>query len=228
MNLAEPPAPSWSQSGEDRIVHFLFERMGSVQHLTYADLGAAFPAGHNNTYLFYTLEGSGLLVEADPAYLPMYQQFRPRDRVEQVAVVPRRLADREFVEFYTMDDPGWSTVSTEHAAVASALNKGGIKATLRVPCITINDLLGRHFPDGNLDLLSMDLEGVDAELLEELDLRRFRPQVIIVENQHGWDPQWIRQARGAANLMTSGYVMFACTFVNYIFVRQEALQRFKV
>jgi hypothetical protein len=222
------PSPSYAQAGEDRIIYFLFEMLGSVRDLRYADLGAAFPTGHNNTYLFYTLGGSGVLVEADPAYGPAYQEVRPRDRVEQAAIVPTRLRKQApTVEFHAMQNPGWSTVLMEHVQVATSLGKGPVRQTLAVPCMTINDLLGKHFPDGQLDILSMDLEGVDSEVLGELDLVRFRPKVIVVER-----PDTVTTDRLGIHLgeplCPNGYQLFGSTFVNLIFVDSNCLTSIRV
>jgi Methyltransferase FkbM domain len=235
MILPDPASPSWSQTGEDRIVFYLFDGIGSASNLTYADLGAAFPSGHNNTYLFYTLGGSGLLVEADPSYLQSYQEVRPKDRVEQVAVVPARMRARGYIDFHRMKNPGWSTVSLEDVGVATKLQKGPVLEVLSVPCLTINELLGRHFPDGNIDILSIDLEGVDTELLGELDLSAFRPRVIIVENPLARTAaitgEFTRmEPRGPLydKLSAIGYALFACTFVNYIFVHFDTLKRLRI
>jgi FkbM family methyltransferase len=211
--------PSYSQAGEDRILHFLFELLGSTSGLLYADLGAAFPVGGNNTYLFYTLGGSGVLVEADPAYLPEYQQMRPRDRVERVAIVPKRLRSLAAVPFHIARDPGWSSISDEHTRVALALGKGPITNTLTVPCLTINELLSKHFPDGRIDIISMDLEGVDGEVLAELDIDHFRPRAIVVERGSGLPSQ--------QELLAAGYELFASTFVNSIFADSICLQKMR-
>jgi hypothetical protein len=228
MTLAEPASPSWSQAGEDRIVFYIFDRAGSANNLTYADLGAASPAGHNNTYLFHTLGGSGVLVEADASYLPAYRQFRPGDRVEQVAVVPARLRAQGYVEFHRMKDPGWSTISAEHAQVGVTLQKGPVLEVARVPCVTINEVLERNFPEGNIDILSIDLEGADTELLGELDLNYFRPKVIIVENPHGYATDMMASGPQYNKLTSGGYALFACTFVNYIFVHSNTLNRLMI
>ena len=220
--------PSYAQAGEDRIIYFLFEMLGSVRDLRYADLGAALPTGHNNTYLFYTLGGSGVLVEADPAYRPAYREARPRDRVEQVAIVPTRLGKQgSTVRFHAMQNPGWSTVSVEHVQVASILGKGPVRQTVTVPCMTINDLLDKHFPDGQLDILSMDLEGVDAEVLGEIHLERFHPKVIVVEKPITVKMDHLGIDLGVATC-PNGYQLFASTFVNLIFVDSKCLNSIRV
>jgi hypothetical protein len=222
-------SPSYAQAGEDRIIYFLFEMLGSVGGLRYADLGAAFPTGHNNTYLFYTLGGSGVLVEADPAYGPAYRQVRPRDRVEQAAIVPERLSKQgSTVRFHAMQNPGWSTVSDEHVQVAASLGKGPVRQTLAVPSMTINELLQKHFPDGRLDILSMDLEGVDWEVLGELDLTRVRPKLIVIERGDAATMDRLGIHLAEPPLCPEGYQLSGATFVNLIFVDSKCLNSIHV
>lgn len=203
------PYPSYSQCGEDRIVYYLFERLGNVHGLTYADIGASVPAGHNNTYLFYTLGGTGLLVEADPMYLPAYQIVRPNDIVEPVAIIPMCLRTQPEITFYRMQDRGWSTVSVEHKEMGRQLGKSSTCEEITVPCFTINEILERHFTSRNLDLISLDIEGVDAEVIKDLDFNRFKPKVIIVEN--------------CKAQFNPNYSLFASTYINSIYVRQDCL-----
>lgn len=202
---------TFSQSGEDRIIHFLFQVFRSQTVLRYLDIGAAFPDADNNSFLAYTLGGRGLLVEADPDYMPRYAAVRPNDQALNVAVVPQRLVGTGTVEFYAMHDRGWSTVSAEHLLVAEKLNKGGIRAKFTVPCLTINDLLAQHFAGQEIDLLSIDIEGVDAEVLAELDVERFRPRAIIAENAGG-----VRVHEDS--MRAKGYQTYAYTHVNTIYV----------
>nr|WP_184487288.1 FkbM family methyltransferase [Neoroseomonas alkaliterrae] len=217
-------AESFSQCGEDRLVAFILRIAGHEGPVRYADIGAAHPVYDNNTYLFRKAGGSGLLVEADPDYLPEYRHHRPGDAVEQVAVVPERLAHQDSITFYAMEDRGWSSISPEHSALAEALGKGGVRREFSVRCATINTLLGRHFADGRIDLLSLDVEGLDAELLGELDFGRFAPKVIIVEN----DAEDCATGRAAASTVEmmrgKGYVFFGYTFVNTIYASRALLE----
>lgn len=211
--------PSYSQAGEDRIVYYIFERSGRKTGLSYMDIGASAPAGHNNTYLFYTLEGRGVLVEADPVYRPAYQIVRPDDKIENVAVVPSRLKADGTVTFHVMADQGWSTVSPEHAKLGERMGKGqSEQLKLTVPCVTIDEVLTRHFPKGELDILSVDIEGIDLEVLNELDTILFRPKVIIVENK--LNPLNLEERK----FQIPGYVIFASTYINSIYIREEFLK----
>jgi FkbM family methyltransferase len=219
---AAHPYPSYAQAGEDRVLHYVFDSLDGASRLRYADVGASAPAGHNNTYLFYALGGSGVLVEADPMYREAYQEIRPRDVLESVAVVPRRMREQETVTFFRMRDRGWSTVSPAHAKLGQDLGKGDADAaSMTVPCRTLDEILGTHFPDGVLDILSLDVEGVDVEILQELDLRRFTPKAVVIEN--AINPF----EREAGELTLPGYVLFASTFVNSIYLERQAFERLR-
>lgn len=213
--------PSYSQAGEDRVVNYYLECIGRRDEISYIDIGASSPAGHNNTYLFYSRGGSGVLVEADPMYLPAYQAIRPRDLVENVAIVPEEMRAMESVTFYKMENRGWSTVSSAHVSKGDALGKSGLVTPIEVPCLTINELLEKYCAGREVDLLSIDIEGVDAEIIKELNFDRFCPKVVIVENA-GWLAQ---QAPGSSPIR--GYTLFASTFVNSIFVSDDSMNRFR-
>ena len=201
--------PTYSQSGEDRIVKALFTYFSERQLRRYVDLGSAFPAGHNNTYLAYTEGATGLLVEADPKYRDETAALRPRDHFLSAAIVPARLAGEGFVEFFRMGNPGHSTVLPGYAEAAAA-TKGGIQERVRVPTVTINDILSTYMQDDEIDLLSIDVEGLDAEILSELDYARFAPSVIVAENEGGAPVH-------RPGLEHHGYGLYAYNYINTIY-----------
>ena len=51
-----------------------------------------------------------------------------------------------------------------------------------VETISLNDLLDDHNAPFDFDLLSIDTEGSEFEILSNLDLRKYRPKVILVES----------------------------------------------
>src|SRR5437016_3628774 len=52
--------PSYAHSGEDVIVKLF---LNANDKTTYFDIGACWPIYGNNTYLFYTMGGRGVLIE---------------------------------------------------------------------------------------------------------------------------------------------------------------------
>src|ERR1043165_8555860 len=68
--------PSFSQVGEDRIVHFLFQSLG-IDKPSYIDIGANNPVLDSNTYYFYLLGSTGVIIEPDPE---LYKKLRRKRR----------------------------------------------------------------------------------------------------------------------------------------------------
>lgn len=207
---------SYSQSGEDRIVVFLLNAMRLNRPVRYLDIGSAHPVGDNNTFLFCELGGNGVLVEADPQYQPLYREFRPRDVLISAACVPERMGGAGTIDFFVADDPGWSTVSAAHSLIGESLGKGGIQRKLTVPTISVNQLLSRYFADSPPDILSIDIEGVDGEVLRELDFSVHRPSIVVAENSGG-------ERVHDFILLSKGYKLVGYTFVNSVYLNADLL-----
>lgn len=221
-----PPAghagrPSYAQSGEDLILEFVLDRLEVPwEQVAYVDIGAAVPDGHNNTYLLYRRGGRGLLVEADPKYVGQYAAVRPEDRVLSAAVVPQRMRAKGSIEFHLAHDAGWSSVNRDHLALAEQLGKGGVRETIVAPTRTINEVLA-DCAGRPLHVLSIDAEGIDAELVAELDFGRVRPWLLVIEMSHG-DGGALRSL-----LDERGYEHYASTYINSVFLDRGVLEKLK-
>jgi hypothetical protein len=91
------------------------------------------------------------------------------------------------IDFYVMTAPMLSTIvrrEAVHAEESQAWGQQQIKEVRSVPAVTINEVLERHFPQG-VDLIDIDVEGLDFEVLQEIDFERFRPRLISVEIHGG-------------------------------------------
>jgi FkbM family methyltransferase len=212
---------SYAQSGEDMILDFVLERLGvKGEEIRYVDIGAATPDWHNNTYLLYRKGGSGVLVEADPQYLERYSALRSRDEVVSAAAVPARLREKGSIEFHLGQDAGWSSVHRDHLDLAERLGKGGVRKTIVAQTRTINEILDA-FAGRTLHVLSIDAEGIDAELVSEVDFSRVRPWLLVIEEAHG-DGGALR-----ALLSGCGYEPYASTYINAIYIERAALDTLK-
>lgn len=212
-------ALSYSQCGEDRIVTFLLEGLGHNGLIRYMDLGCANPIEHNNTFLFYSNGSSGVIVEADPVYGGAYAILRPRDTYVPGALVPARLSQGDTAKFYLSNDAGWNSLLPEHVQLGETLGKGPAREVLDVTALTLMSVVDKYVLAGEpIHLLSMDIEGVDLEILSECDFDTFRPWIIVVENQGGFPVH-------KDLLISKGYVHFATTNVNSIYIERALAQR---
>jgi hypothetical protein len=76
-----------------------------------------------------------------------------------------------------------------------------------VSCRPLREMIAEHLPGRQIDLLSVDCEGLDEDVLSSLDLTVHRPTVILVEDYARF--YTFRDCEGASRLhrlmWTSGY-----------------------
>lgn len=214
---------SWSQCGEDLAIAQIFS-MAGIERPSYLDIGAHHAAFLSNTYYFYRKGSRGVLVEPDPDLARELKAMRKRDTVLQVGIGGGK--QREAV-FYQMSTPTLNTFSREDAegyeAGRAFLGDQRIRARIKVPLRSVNEILAEHLPQG-VDLLSVDVEGLDLAVIKSLDLRKHRPGVICVESLRFDDKGRLQKVKAFGPLLRKGgYEHLADTYINSIFVRRGLL-----
>jgi FkbM family methyltransferase len=213
---ALPPgsAPSFSQSGEDRIVHYLF-RLRSVARPRYLDVGAHHPWFLSNTALFYVEGARGINVDANRELIAAFERERPQDHNLACAVG----GAAGTVDLHVFADAALSTASP---AEAERLQRAG-QQRLRVeavPVRTLLDIVEREGGGAVPDLLNVDVEGLEQEILAPLAGQPCLPSVLVVETA-GYAPDGAGPKRQdlVDFIAGLGYRLYADTQLNSIFVR---------
>lgn len=211
---------TYAQCGEDVIVEgLLAARLGlagrGLDSLFYIEIGANHPVQTSNTYLFYRKHGAaGVLVEANAALIADLRRVRPRDTVLRTAVSART---DPTLSFGVCEVSELSSLALDHIR---SFGTGASVARTSVPNLHVNDLLARY-ADQMIDFLSIDVEGVDLEILEVIDFSRFRPIVIQCEPSEHFAPG--TASRMIHLLRERGYALAARTSINLIFVDTAGL-----
>jgi FkbM family methyltransferase len=212
---------TYSQCGEDVIIEFLFGMMG-IKQPNYLDIGANEPIKFNNTYYFFKNKGSkGVLIEPNPMLAPALKSKRTGDTLLSCGIGFNN--KEEEADFYVMDWHVFNTFSKEAAYETQEIYKGrnNVKEVIRVKLIPINNVLKNYFAKG-LDLLSIDVEGLDLEILSTIDFSIVTPKVICAETKVGLN----NNASAIADfLATKGYRLYSQTPINGIFVHQNYLKK---
>lgn len=205
---------TFSQCGEDQILSFLFGSL-NIQRPTYLDVGTCHPCSMNNTYAFYLRGGSGVCVEPNPDLAPLIREKRPRDAVLNVGVSPDGFGE---CTYFMFADPALNTFDSTEAEARTRSGKNPLIRELPVPVVSLASIIDRHFKT-DLDLLSLDAEGLDFRLLQSLDYSKVRPLAICVETV-GYSETLAKPKSPDVTsfLMNEGYAVFADTFVNTIYV----------
>jgi FkbM family methyltransferase len=169
---------SFAQEGEDLLAaDWLLQRRQGAGF--YVDIGAHHPQRFSNTYLFYLAGWRGLNVDATPGSMSRFMQRRPRDINVECAVSDRR----EDIECFLFDEPALNTLSTERVRFLAAETPFKPTGSVMLTALRLDELLGQHLPEGQaIDLMSVDVEGMDERVLRSNDWQRFRPSLLIVED----------------------------------------------
>lgn len=202
--------PSYSQEGEDRILARFFEQQNVG---TYIDVGAHHPRRFSNTHLLYLRGWSGLNIDPLPGTKALFDRERPRDINVEAGIATQEGS----AEFFRFAEPALSTFDPK---IAEWRRRQGHKlvATIAVPVQPLRNFLpllkGRA-----VDLLTVDVEGRDADVLASADLSTLRPRIVCVEI----DTEASIQPGEAERLLTSlGYRLIAMTGLSRLFELRPA------
>lgn len=91
-------------------------------------------------------------------------------------------------------------------------------ASTEVPCLSFEALMQKHAVEG-IDLLSIDAEGSDYEIFCAIDLRRYRPSIMVIETGNMTAEQ---RTDFDGRLSRSGYVVLSrLDFLTEAFVTRD-------
>lgn len=219
----------YSQFGEDLILSHLFFQL-DIKQPTYLDIGANEPRYISNTYYFYKRGSKGVLIEPNPYLYKKLKRIRPMDKVLNTGI---GLSETAEADFYVFPDyaNGLSTFSEKEARHWETTGMKGrgkipVEKVIKMSLIKVNSILEKYFDNKAPNFISLDVEGLDMEILESLDFSKYRPEAICVEtlaydeNQNGY------KLNNIADFMsTKGYTVYADTRVNTIFCRNDIFKK---
>lgn len=213
---------TFSQTGEDTIIDYLFRQSGTLKP-AYLELGVHHPWNGNNTFKFYLRGAKGVLVEADETLIPFIKKMRPEDKVLNTGV---NFTGESEAEFYIFNEKSINTFNREEALIREE-NGNKIQSITKVPLKSINELIAENF-QGYPDILSIDIEGLDYEVLLQLDEQRFPIPVICAEIcTYSLNHIKGKDQRIIDLLSSKGYFLYADTYINGIFVHEQWFKNIK-
>ena len=187
VELRDLGVSSYAQNGEDlQIAYYV-----GHERITYIDVGCLWPKEHSNSYFFYRRGGSGLCIDANPTIAEEYRRERPRDLFLSSGIG----ASDSTMTYYTHSNPVFNTFSSTHADELAARvarmddspQRAGRERTgaIAVPVTTLDravrstgflERCGEH-----VDFLSIDVEGLELEVLQGFSFHAPRPRLVVVE-----------------------------------------------
>jgi len=217
---------SYSQRGEDLIVQDILNMLG-ISKPTYLDVGANDPIIYSNTYLFYANGSYGVCVEPNPKLAQKIATKRPKDICLNVGVT---VGESSTDSFFLFDNNSLSTFSLEQANFLQQNTQFKLVDEVIVNVVNINFIIQKYFFNSKLNFLSLDCEGLDFQIIENLNLELACPEVICVETVScSGEKIAVNKRLNLIKLMQEReYVAFADTFINTIFIHKASAAKLNV
>ncbi len=174
---------SYAQHGEDlQIAYFV----GSRANVTYIDVGCLWPQKLSNSFYFYERDGLGLCIDPNPELAAEFARDRPRDTFLNVGIS----SEPGWLRYNMYENPVFNTFSDERAAfvLKKSQSRGGRRLVdvIDVEVQTLDDAVAEtNFADrceGVLDFLSIDVEGLEVDVVNGFSFDELRPRLIVCEH----------------------------------------------
>jgi FkbM family methyltransferase len=168
---------SYSQEGEDLILKRIFSKK---KNGIFIDIGAHHPTRFSNTYIFYLSGWKGINIDPNPGIMDIFNKVRPNDINLELGISK----SQDFLTYYQFNEPALNTFSKEEAVLKENQNKGLYKIInqINIKTFPINVILDNYLKKGTIiDFMTIDVEGLDLEVLKSNNWEKYRPTYILVE-----------------------------------------------
>lgn len=167
---------SWSQEGEDMVLRRVFEGKKSG---FYVDVGAHHPKRFSNTFLFYKRGWRGINIDPMPGSMRLFQKWRPRDTNLELGIAETEGS----LNYYVFNEPALNgfveSLSIERDKSASTYR---IEKTINIGVLPLAAVFSSHLPENQkIDFLTIDVEGLDFQVIKSNDWSKYRPSFVLVE-----------------------------------------------
>lgn len=178
------PVEFRSQFGEDCAV---WELLGGQLDGFYIEVGAFDGRGYAVSYALDAMGWNGLLIEAIPDQYEKCRKNRPNARVVHAAL--GRSGSTGTTRFTVTEDEYGGMLSFHDPKSSHARDMASrryVTHEVEVPFTSMNELLQGH--TGPIDVASIDVEGTELAVLDGFDLDRYRPRILLLEDNEKNEP----------------------------------------
>ncbi len=166
---------TYSQAGEDIILCDLFQNKNNG---TYLDIGCHHPFRNSNTYLLYKKGWRGICVDPAPKVGNLFSIWRPKDIFINIAIADKKGCS----QLYVFNDQALNSLSKEQVKNYDKFKDFKLIKEITVPTTTLEEVFKAHKLElFDLDILSVDVEGLDYKVLKSNDWILLRPKVVVFE-----------------------------------------------
>ena len=166
---------SYSQEGEDLILNYLF---AGKDKGFYVDVGAHHPIRFSNTYHFYKKGWSGVNLDAMPGSMKLFSKIRPRDVNLEIPICDTEAS----IKYYIFNEPAFNSFHKDLSESRDGNDNVKIISSKDLTTRTLESVLDEYLPKHQqIDFLSVDVEGLDLEVLRSNNWEKYSPEILLVE-----------------------------------------------
>lgn len=208
---------TWSQEGEDLILDRIF---GGKTVGFYIDIGAHHPRRFSNTFMFYRKGWQGINIDAMPGSMRLFKSDRCRDLNIEVGVG----VQEHRLNYYVFNEPALNSFSEQISMFRhNDETEYKILKVIPVDILPLSVILDRNLPIGQvIDFMTIDVEGLDYDVLKSNNWVKYRPQIVLVEIL-GSGINEIQDSQIGRLLNEVGYVPYAKT-MNTVFFKEATIK----
>lgn len=170
---------SYSQEGEDMVLASYFENNKAYKGF-FVDVGAHHPYRYSNTMFFYKKGWNGINIEPTPGAIKPFNIFRGRDINLNIGISKVK----DVLTFYCFNEPALNGFSKEISEERNCTSKKYfITQEVQIQTLPLADVLDQHVPTGKkIDFFTIDVEGLDLQVLQSNNWDKYKPTFILVED----------------------------------------------
>lgn len=194
----------YSQFSEDKTLHKIFQKNDGIC----VEVGANDGVNDSNTYFFERIGWTCVLVEPNPQLCEQIRKVRGA-RLFECALSSEGGNATLYIAEGADRAHGVSTISSDATVHERIKNYGFTTKPIRVRTRTLDDVLTEMALTNAIDFVSIDVEGHELNVLEGFSIERWKPTIVIVENNSNQEDIKVQKYFGE-----NGYVIFKRTGVN--------------
>ncbi len=212
---------SYSQEGEDMVLHRIFEGRESG---FYIDIGAHHPKRFSNTYFFYKRGWFGINIEPNSEAIKLFKKYRASD-INIEAGVSDQAGE---LTYFIFNEPALNSFDKDLSETRASSTNYYIIDRKKTKVNRLDAILAEYLPKKvSIDFMCIDAEGYDLNILKSNDWELYRPKCLLVESLESYLSNIVNHPVHQY-LIGRDYDIFAKTFNTLFYVdvrRQEVIKR---
>lgn len=212
---------TFSQEGEELVLSRLTSNKTDG---FYVDIGCHHPMRFSNTYSFYKKGWRGINIDANVDTIAAFNRMRKKD-INILCGVGAETGEK--LRYYRFNDGAINTFDEKRAKELIENSDYKCIDVQEVEIKPLRELLEMYLPKNQkIDFMDIDVEGLDLQVVQSNDWKRFRPTYLLVEANSKMSMSEIEKLEMSLYLQSVGYELYG-RFYNTLLWRNQWLDRYE-